>query len=819
MIIVGVAAGRKGLAGPGERENGPDEEDNANRPTNRPGARAAGSPDDRLPGLPQQFRPSHPGQSEDRLGAPEASHAGELSPNRRAACAAGSPDDGSSDQPDQLRLRRPSQRIPDQPDNRNASQNDIAISKPSDDRSASHGRAHSGQPRTHPLEAALVVAASPVLREPRLDGGRLFWLEQRPSEQGRTTLLMQVGGDPPQELTGGRNLRSRVHDYGGGCFAVAGPTVVFVDDGDRGLWRLDLAAAGAEGSPAAAQRLIPPADPLRPRAFADGLIDLHRSRWIGVMEEGGRDYLVSVPLTGGEPRVLHAPADFIGYAVLSPSGTHLAWVEWQQPSMPWERSQLWLGRFDPNGRLVDIRSLAGSDASSAGASSAGAISIFQPLWAGPDLVVANDRSGWWNLERLAQAETLAAGAEPHWQPLLPMAAEFAMPQWVYGLRTTAWDGQQLLAAACRNGCWELGRLLPSATGELPLRWQSLELPFNDLAALDAEAGRLVAVAAAPDCGSGLLDLEITSGHWQHRPAAAAALEPAAISQPQDLWFEGHGGLPTQAWYYPPAAGSHADAPLLVKGHSGPTAMARTGLSLSIQFWTSRGWGVVDVNYGGSTGFGRAYRERLQGQWGVVDVADCLAAARLLVAAGQASAQRIAMEGGSAAGFTVLAALCHDDTIRAGACRYPVTDLAALAGGDHRFEARYFDGLIGPWPAAKAIYDARSPLHHAERIHRPVILFHGLDDRVVPPEQSERLALALGERGVPVQLLLFPGEGHGFRSGAVQHQVLEATEAFFRRHFQLDDFQLDNVQLDNVQLDLVQPDRSQAQGSKPDGRPG
>ncbi len=656
-----------------------------------------------------------------------------------------------------------------------------------------------------PLAAALAVAASPSLREPRLEGGRLFWLEQRPAEQGRTTLLMLAGAGPPQELTPGRNLRSRVHDYGGGGYAVAGTTLVFIDDGDRQLWRLDLAAGegDAAGPPAPAQRLTSPADPPQPRAFADGLIDQRHQRWIGVMELDGRDQLVSVPLAGGEPQSLHGPADFVGYAALSPSGSHLAWVEWQQPCMPWERSQLWLGRFDPQGQLVEVRRLAGSAAGEAVATS-----VFQPLWAGADLVVANDRSGWWNLERLAQAETLAAEAEPHWQPLLPMAAEFAMPQWVYGMRTTVWDGRQLLAAACRNGCWDLGALVPDPTGEAPMRWQSLELPFNDLAALDAESGRLVALAAAPDRGPGLLDLDTGSGRWQHRPAAADPLEPEAISLPQELWFEGHGGLPTQAWYYPPAGGSHPDAPLLVKGHSGPTAMARTGLSLAIQFWTSRGWGVVDVNYGGSTGFGRAYRERLQGQWGVVDVADCIAAARSLVAAGQASAERIAMEGGSAAGFTVLAALGHDDTIRAGSCRYPVTDLAALAGGDHRFEARDFDGLIGPWPAARETYEARSPLQQAERIRRPVILFHGLEDRVVPPEQSERLALVLGQQGVPVQLHLFPDEGHGFRSGAVQQQVLEATEAFFRHHFLLE----------APRSAQPQPERSQSD-DRPSGRMG
>jgi dipeptidyl aminopeptidase/acylaminoacyl peptidase len=281
-----------------------------------------------------------------------------------------------------------------------------------------------------------------------------------------------------------------------------------------------------------------------------------------------------------------------------------------------------------------------------------------------------------------------------------------------------------------------------------------------------------------------LELEIASGLWQHTPAAPSPLDPAAISQPQELWFPGHGDHPTHAWYYPPCHGGNPEAPLLVKGHSGPTGMARTGLSLGIQFWTSRGWGVVDVNYGGSTGFGRAYRERLDGQWGVVDVADCAAAAQAVVAQGFASANRIAIEGGSAGGFTALAALCFTDVFRAGASRYGVADLDALAKETHRFEARYLDGLIGPWPAAQATYTARSPLEHAEQIRCPVIFFQGLDDKVVPPAQTEAMAKALRKQAIPVEVHLFPGEGHGFKNSETQIQVLESTEAFFAKHFGL-----------------------------------
>lgn len=624
-----------------------------------------------------------------------------------------------------------------------------------------------------PLSAALVEGRTPSLKEPLLRDGRLLWLEQRPQEQGRTTLMLRPAGSAEaMELTPSpSNLRSRVHEYGGGVYAIEGNDLVFVDDGDRCLWHLHLPGdpAGSDRTP---RRLTTPG----PRAFADGLIDLPRRRWLGVMEAEGRDQLVAVPLAGGEPQRLHQPADFCGYAALSPDGRQLAWVEWQQPAMPWQRSQLWLAAVTADGNLTAARPVMGLGRDGG---DTGAISVFQPLWIGPtELVVASDASGWWNLQRLDTSSST-------WQPLLPLEAEFGMPQWVYGMRTTAWDGQQLIAAACREGAWQLGRvhLTPERVGT-PAAWQPLAQPFDDLACLSAEAGRLVAIASNPTSPEGLLELELTSGRWLHTPLAPCPLPREAISPSEPLWFAGHGGAPTHAWFYPPCGGAHPEAPLLVKGHGGPTAMAQRGLNLAIQFWTSRGWGVVDVNYGGSTGFGRNYRERLDGQWGVVDVEDCAAAARALVAAGKASAARIAIEGGSAGGFTVLAALCFTDVFRAGASRYGVTDPSALARETHRFEARYLDDLIGPWPDAQATYEARSPLAHADRIRCPVIFFQGLDDLVVPPAQTDRMAAALQANGIPVEVHRFAGEGHGFRSGRVRIQVLEATEAFFRRHFEL-----------------------------------
>ena len=618
-----------------------------------------------------------------------------------------------------------------------------------------------------PLPADLVVGQTPSLKEPQLLDGSLYWLEQRPHEGGRTTLLRRrAGSAQSEELTPGTwNLRCRVHEYGGGPWAIGHDgrgeaVVVFVHDGDRCLWRLDLQRNGAEP-----ERLCDPGAPV-----GGGLIDSRADRWIGVREIAGRDQLVAVPLHGGVLTVLHEAADFCGYPALSPAGTRLAWVEWQQPCMPWDRSSLWLAELGADGALEQGKRLAGSLPDEGPG-----VSVFQPIWTGETLVVANDRSGFWNLERWSDATG--------WQPLLPMPADFGMPQWVFGMSTHAWDGERLLALACRQGRWELGEV--QASGD----WRPLPQPFNDLAGLCAERGRLACVASGPSQPAGLLELSLADGRWQHTPAAPCPLPAEAISCPEELWFNGHGGQPTQAWYYPPSGGGHPQAPLLVKGHSGPTAMARTGLNLGIQYWTSRGWGVVDVNYGGSTGFGRAYRERLDGQWGVVDVADCAAAAEAVVARGLASADRVAIEGGSAGGFTALAALCFTDSFRAAACRYAVTDLAALLEEGHRFEARYLDGLVGPWPQARATYEARSPLAHADRIRCPVIFFQGLDDAVVPPEQTQRMAEALRQRGLTVEVRLFEGEGHGFRNGAVQQEVLESSERFFRQQFGLDGLQV------------------------------
>ena len=634
---------------------------------------------------------------------------------------------------------------------------------------------------SQPLPSHNAVGKVPALKEPQLLEGRdgaiwLLWLEQRPSERGRTTALIRrfaADDAPTTELTTQPiNLRSRVHDYGGSVISAAvlyGELLLAWIDGQDGcLWRQDwtLPESSAEQpSPRTAPRRLTIPGPWQ---LADGLIDRSRARWIGVREIDGRDQLVHVDLkeSNQEPVVLHQPADFAGYACLSPDLQQLAWVEWQQPAMPWDSSELCCASLHADGSLGPPRRLAGGEG----------VSVFQPQWLpNGTLLVAEDSSGWWNL-MLRDPET------EQWHQPWPMSAETAMPQWIYGMSTTSWTGEQLLASVCVDGCWQLKRL--SLDGGIEV----IDQPFDDLAGLRSLNGCAVAIASNSNTGQGLLELELHPGAsitWRHSPAIKAPLGKEAISIAEPLWFSGHGKQRTHAWYYPPSGPATGPAPLLVKSHSGPTAMARRGLTLAIQYWTSRGWGVVDVNYGGSTGFGRAYRERLNGGWGAVDVDDCAAAAQALIDAGQAHPEQIAIEGGSAGGFTTLACLCFSEIFRVGACRYAVCDLTAMAKDTHRFEARYLDQLVGAWPAEQALYNARSPLQHADRISCPVLFFQGLEDKVVPPEQTERMAAALQANGIAVEVRLFEDEGHGFRNECTQIQVLEETEAFFRKHLNLD----------------------------------
>jgi dipeptidyl aminopeptidase/acylaminoacyl peptidase len=613
----------------------------------------------------------------------------------------------------------------------------------------------------------MLATTSVGLSEPWIDDGAVYWHELRPTEGGRGVVVRGGPWSSPVDVTPqGYDVRSRVHEYGGGTFTVHRGTIVFSHDGDRRLYRLAPDSDPVPITPGSAGL----------HRFADGRVTADGTRWIGVRErhtEPDRvadvvNELVVVPLDGSEqPRTIVEGRDFYATPRISPDGRRLSWLSWNLPWMPWDGCELWVADLAPDGVVTNERAVAGSN---------GAESIWQPTWSPDgDLVFASDRSGWWNLERIHGDERT---------PLHPAHAEFGYPQWVFGESSFAFldDG--------RIACWYGDRgvqhlaLLDAGTGEL----LDLDLPytsFEEGPAIAASGDAIALVAGAPDLPSQVVWLDVGSraveviGQSMEMP-----IDPTFVSVPRQIEFPTEGGMTSFANLYTPVnpdfvGPDEERPPLIVMSHGGPTGEATTALSLAIQFWTTRGFAVVDVNYGGSTGFGRDYRQRLNGAWGVVDTADCIAAARFLVDTGTVDGERLVIRGGSAGGYTTLCALTFHDDFAAGTSRYGISDLEPFATGDtHKFESRYEHTLIGPWPEAADLYRARSPIHAVDRLSTPMLLLQGAEDAVVPPSQVEIMVEALRARGLPYAYLLFEGEQHGFRKAETIERAYEAELSFY-----------------------------------------
>jgi dipeptidyl aminopeptidase/acylaminoacyl peptidase len=507
--------------------------------------------------------------------------------------------------------------------------------------------------------------------------------------------------------------------------------------------------------------------------YADLVLDLPRGRVLAVREDHRGDAepvnaLVAVPLAGAphEGEVLAEGHDFFAYPRPKPDGATLAWLTWDHPDMPWDRAQLWVAELDAAGRpLAPVVVETGLEES-----------LVQPEWS-PDgiLHVMSDRSDFWSLYRVERQSLV---------PVALLAAELAGPLWQLGARWYDFiDDRAALAVATERGRSRLVRL-DLATGADT----TIDLPFVELAGVSCAGGRAVA-QALPDDGPSIIAL-IDPDQPGFTPLASAGrldIDPALIARAEHVSFPSSDGRQAFALYYPPANPSHAAPegelpPLVVRSHGGPTGRASPALNLQVQFWTSRGFAVVDVDYAGSTGYGRVYRSLLDGKWGISDVADCVAAAQHLCATGRADPARLAIRGGSAGGYTTLCALTFHDVFRAGASWYGIGDLEALLRDTHKFESRYLDRLVGPWPEAAEVYRARSPVHHVDGLSCPVIFLQGLDDKVVPPNQAEAMVDALRRKRVPVAYLAFPGEGHGFRAADAIERALLAEYAFFCRVF-------------------------------------
>jgi dipeptidyl aminopeptidase/acylaminoacyl peptidase len=602
------------------------------------------------------------------------------------------------------------------------------------------------------------------LDEPHPSDQAIYWLEQRPAEDGRYVVVRRThDGETSDAIPKGFNARTRVHEYGGGAYLVDGETVFFSNFRDQRVYRHD-----ANETP----RPITP-EPAKAAAlrYADGCVTPEGRFIVCVRESHERDEvlneLVAFPTDcSAPPWVLTSGHDFYSFPRISPDGGTLAWTSWDHPRMPWDGTELWVAELSAQGALGEPELVAGGAAES----------VFAPDWS-PDgrLHFVSDRTGWWNLYR--------RDGDDH-RSLAPMEAEFGVAQWLFGRSTYAFLPDGRIACAYEsNGTWRLGLLQPDAGVIEDVR--ASYLPFG-LPSVRSRGTRLTFVGASPTQPPAVVSLDVETGAFE---VLASSLEReidrSYISVPRSVEFPTDGGVSAHALFYPPA---NADfdpppderPPLLVVSHGGPTGAAESALDPEIQFWTSRGFAVADVNYGGSTGYGRAYRERLRGRWGEVDTADCLNAARHLAQVGEVDSARLAIRGGSAGGYTTLCALAFHDLFAVGASYYGVADAELLAKDTHKFESRYLDALIGPYPEAAELYRARSPIHAADRLSCPVILFQGLEDEVVPPSQADVMVAALERNRIPYAYLAFEGEQHGFRRAETIRTTLESELYFYSR---------------------------------------
>lgn len=604
-----------------------------------------------------------------------------------------------------------------------------------------------------PITPSMLTDAGIGLSEVSADGEDLYWVESRPAEAGRSVIVRRTPNGAVEDVSpAGFNSRTRAHEYGGGAYCVADGVVISSRFEDQRVYRLD----GAEPQPITPEPQLPAGDRYADYAIHNDLVfcvrEHHRPGAEAVNE------LVAFPIDGSaSPRVIAGGHDFYSSPRVSPDGGQLAWLSWDHPNMPWDGTELWSAALAPDGSLGEARHVAGGSEES----------VFQPEWS-PDgrIHFVSDRTGWWNLYRSDGSSEVT--------PLYPMDAEFGCPQWQFGYRRFAFLSATQIAAVYEEA--GISRLAVVENGALSVCGSDRDVIADTLA---VASGRVWTVAASVADPAAVVGIDPNTGEAKVvRSSLSLDLDRGYLSRPETVTFPTTGDMVAHAFYYPPAnADFEAPAgelpPLVVWSHGGPTGATKPGFTLSRQFWTSRGFAVVDVNYRGSAGYGREYRNALQRQWGIIDTEDCIAASHYLADQGLVDRRRMAIRGGSAGGYTTLCALTFHDEFAAGASYYGVADIGALAEETHKFESRYVDSMVGPYPEAADTYRDRSPVFHADQLSKPMLILQGLDDEVVLPNQAEMMIEALDGKAIPYAYLAFEGEGHGFR---MAENIVRAAEA-------------------------------------------
>lgn len=633
-----------------------------------------------------------------------------------------------------------------------------------------------------PITSDLIVSETIGLGAISIDREDIYWIEVRFAEAGRYVLVRCTPDGKSEEVTPDPyNVRTRVHEYGGGSYIVSEGIIFFSNFYDQRVYQM---------KPGQEPRPITPAEDLR---YADFILDSSKGRLICVREDhtvGDREAvntIVSLNINPANPahnpgEILVSGNDFYAFPRLSPDGRTLAWTTWNHPNMPWDGTELWVAEISSNGSLAKPQRVAGGPEES----------IFQPSWS-PDgvLYYVSDRTGWWNLH---------CWQDGHQEILVEMQAEFGVPQWLFGSSTYGFvSTERLVVAYVQRGNSHLATidLKSKALTDIPC-------PYTDIWGVRVAGNRVLFTGGSPLESTSIIFLDLKSRAFQIlRRSSQLSVDPGYLSIPQEIEFPTEGGLSAFGFFYAPKNREFKSPPgelppLLVMSHGGPTGSTSSLLDLGIQYWTSRGIAVLDVNYGGSTGYGRAYRKRLEGQWGVVDVDDCVNGARYLVQHGLVDGERLAITGGSAGGYTTLCALTFRDVFKAGASHFGIGDLVTFVQDTHKFESRYLDRLVGPYPEQEALYKARSSIYHTDQLSCPMILFQGLEDKIVPPNQSESMYAAVKAKGLPVAYLAFEGEQHGFRRAENIKRALDGELYFYSRIFGFDMTDpIEPVEIDNL----------------------